>query len=142
MVLPAACHSTHDQQSATQAGCLTVPVPVSMHGVLGIMASLCCMMVHDCCQTLVDAFGEHRPEVAGLAAPLHRGLALSLTLAAASLREVEAAQRYVSHMLGAVTRELSGLAGETVTSDALGTGRVWQPGNSTLDIRQACESSC
>lgn len=51
--------------------------------------------------------------MAGLAAPLHRGLALSLTLAAASLRDAEAAQRYVGHMLGAVTRELSGLAGET-----------------------------
>jgi hypothetical protein len=95
-----------------------------MHGLLGIVASLRCTVVHDCCQTLADACGEHRPEVAGLAAPLHRGLALSLTLAAASLRDAEAAQRYVSHMLGAVTRELSGLAGETVTSDDLGTGRV------------------
>ena len=59
-------------------------------------------------------FAEHRPEVAGLAAPLHRGLALALALAAAGLREAEAAQQYVRHMLSAVTRELVGLAGEPV----------------------------
>ena len=63
------------------------------------------------CHLAADAFGKHRPEVAGLAAPLHRGLALALALAAAGLRDAEAAQRYVGHMLRAIARELSGLAG-------------------------------
>lgn len=48
-ILPAAYHSTHDQQCATQAGRLTVPV--SVHEVLRIVTSLCCMMVHVCCPT-------------------------------------------------------------------------------------------
>lgn len=50
--------------------------------------------------------------MAGLAAPLHRGMALALALAAGGLREADAAQQYVRHMLSAVTRQLSGLAGE------------------------------
>lgn len=61
--------------------------------------------------TTAGAFAEHRPEVAGLAAPLHRGLALALALAADGLRDPEAARQYVGHMLGAVARELAGLAG-------------------------------
>lgn len=49
--------------------------------------------------------------MAGLAAPLHRGLALALALAADCLREGDQARQYVHHMLGAVARELAGLAG-------------------------------
>lgn len=65
--------------------------------------------------TTAGAFAEHRPEVAGLAAPLHRGLALALALAADGLRDPYAARQYVGHMLGAVARELAGLAGSLVS---------------------------
>lgn len=46
-----------------------------------------------------------------LVAPLHRGLALALTVGGDCLRDKPSTQQYVSHLLGAVVRELHVLAG-------------------------------